>query len=505
MKRTALKTLIIVVGLISVIAVKAQSQTPTAFTYQGRLTDAGSPANGQYDFEFKLYNASAAQLGSEVTCNDVQVVNGVFLVQLDFGVSPFIPGAVASTLEIGVRPATSTGAFTTLSPRQPITSSPYSVQTINAEKLGGVDASEYVKTDDPRLTDGGPPAPGSNNYIQNSNTQQPNVSFNIGGNGLIGSKLGIGTTDLSLGYRLRVAGDDLSGVYSFTNAGNGVWGGSSSGIGVAGDSDTGDGVNGFSSSGKGVHGGSASGVGINGTSTSGNGVRGSSSEGNGVTGTSVNGFGVVAISDNKRGVYAAGKIAVFHEGTSWFRGDTTPLNTLTSGTGIAIGSVDSLQYGYIFSHDYSSGPKVLALNHGGGRVGIGTTAPDQTLSVNGGASKPGGGSWATFSDERLKNVRGPFTTGLSAIMQLQPIRYEYKPQNALGLKATGEYVGFGAQAVEKIIPEAVNRNDQGYGLVNNDPILWAMLNAIKEQQAQLEQQRKEIEALKRVTQRKNRE
>src|ERR1700752_1779913 len=41
-----------------------------------------------------------------------------------------------------------------------------------------------------------------------------------------------------------------------------------------------------------------------------------------------------------------------------------------------------------------------------GRVGIGTNAPDQMLSVNGNASKVGGGSWQTFSDERLKNIKG---------------------------------------------------------------------------------------------------
>src|SRR5206468_9704453 len=60
-----------------------------------------------------------------------------------------------------------------------------------------------------------------------------------------------------------------------------------------------------------------------------------------------------------------------------------------------------------------------------GRVGIGTTAPDQTLSVNGDASKVGGGSWLTFSDERLKNIRGNFNSGLKAVMQLQPLRYQY--------------------------------------------------------------------------------
>ena len=67
-------------------------------------------------------------------------------------------------------------------------------------------------------------------------------------------------------------------------------------------------------------------------------------------------------------------------------------------------------------------------------------------------------------------------------MQLQPLRYEYKPDNALGLKPLGEHIGFGAQEVQKISPEAVTKNDKGYLLVNNDPILSTMLNAIKEQQ-----------------------
>ncbi len=96
-----------------------------------------------------------------------------------------------------------------------------------------------------------------------------------------------------------------------------------------------------------------------------------------------------------------------------------------------------------------------------GNVGIGTTAPTDTLSVNGTASKPGGGSWAVFSDERLKNIRGQFTSGLRAVMQLQPLRYEYKPNNALDLNSAGEHIGFGAQALQKIIPEAVTRNGAG--------------------------------------------
>lgn len=139
----------------------------------------------------------------------------------------------------------------------------------------------------------------------------------------------------------------------------------------------------------------------------------------------------------------------------------------------------------------------LLLNPNGGNVGVGTTAPTDTLSVNGTASKPGGGSWAVFSDERLKNIKGNFNSGLQALMQLQPLRYEYSQRNPLGLKANQEYVGFGAQAVQKVIPEAVSQNENGYLQINNDPILWTMLNAIKEQQKEIEDLKAQIEQLKR--------
>jgi endosialidase-like protein len=137
-----------------------------------------------------------------------------------------------------------------------------------------------------------------------------------------------------------------------------------------------------------------------------------------------------------------------------------------------------------------------------GLFGIGTTAPTDTLSVNGTASKPGGGSWSVFSDERLKNIKGRFNTGLNAVMKLQPIRYEYKSDNALGLKSEGEHVGFGAQALKQIIPEAVSTTESGYLTVNNDPIIWTMLNAIKEQQKEIEQLKTEVRRLRATARRR---
>jgi hypothetical protein len=132
---------------------------------------------------------------------------------------------------------------------------------------------------------------------------------------------------------------------------------------------------------------------------------------------------------------------------------------------------------------------------GSGNVGIKTLTPDASLTVNGTADKPGGGSWGTFSDERLKDIKGGYRRGLREVMQLDPIRYEYKKDNALGLAATGEHIGLGAQAVEKVIPEAVSQNDRGYRILDNDPIIWTMLNAIKEQQRTLESQQQQIELL----------
>jgi hypothetical protein len=57
-------------------------------------------------------------------------------------------------------------------------------------------------------------------------------------------------------------------------------------------------------------------------------------------------------------------------------------------------------------------------------------------------------------------------------MRLQPLRYEYKLNNAMGLNSAGKRIGLGAHAVQQVIPEAVTKNAEGYLMVNNDPIIW---------------------------------
>lgn len=169
---------------------------------------------------------------------------------------------------------------------------------------------------------------------------------------------------------------------------------------------------------------------------------------------------------------------------------------------LLVGYETTANYGYIQAAENGVGFKILAINPNGGNVGIATNAPTETLSVNGTASKPGGGAWAVFSDERLKNIKGNFNSGLKAVMQLQPLRYEYKRDNALGLKSEGEHIGFGAGAVQKIIPEAVTKNQNGYLMVNNDPILWTMLNAIKEQQKEIAELKGQVRKLQAASHRR---
>jgi hypothetical protein len=111
--------------------------------------------------------------------------------------------------------------------------------------------------------------------------------------------------------------------------------------------------------------------------------------------------------------------------------------------GLLLGTNGTSSYKWIQSYGGA-----LAINQAGvNGVGIGTTTPDMLLSVNGGADKPGGGSWGTYSDGRLKNVNGSFASGLSQILQLHPVRYRYKPDNALGIRDTEEHIGVVAQDV----------------------------------------------------------
>ena len=110
----------------------------TAFMYQGRLNDSGSPANGNYDLRFTIYdstNIPGTVIAGPLTNSATAVSNGLFTVTLDFGPGTFT--GPARWLDIGVRTNGSVNTFTSLSPRQPILAVPYAIFANTASNLSG--------------------------------------------------------------------------------------------------------------------------------------------------------------------------------------------------------------------------------------------------------------------------------------------------------------------------------------------------------------------------------
>jgi hypothetical protein len=195
----------ILIGLIFICAASATLAQTTAFSYQGLLNNGGAAANGNFEFQFKLFDAPSGgtQVGNTFSAPTVAVINGVFTTVLDFGALAFNDGS-ARFLEIALRPAGSTNPFTILAPRTQILSALYAIQaknaqtantSLNAQQLGGLDAGAYVTT-----TSVG------NSFIKNGTALQT-ANFNISGNGSIGGNLGIGTTAPT--SRLEVNGSTL--------------------------------------------------------------------------------------------------------------------------------------------------------------------------------------------------------------------------------------------------------------------------------------------------------
>jgi hypothetical protein len=101
----------------------------TSFTYQGQLQDSGVPLDGSADVLFRLFDAAigGTQIGSAQQASGILVEKGLFTANVDFGASSL--NGDARWLELSVRSPAGGGPFTTLAPRQPVTGTPYALQT----------------------------------------------------------------------------------------------------------------------------------------------------------------------------------------------------------------------------------------------------------------------------------------------------------------------------------------------------------------------------------------
>jgi hypothetical protein len=99
----------------------------TALIHKGEYKPSGVSVTGVYDFQIVLFNgATVGTAISTVTRENVQVTQGNFTVEVDYGAPPFAT-ATQYLVETRVRAGASTGAFTTLAPRQKLNAVPYAL------------------------------------------------------------------------------------------------------------------------------------------------------------------------------------------------------------------------------------------------------------------------------------------------------------------------------------------------------------------------------------------
>lgn len=113
------------------------------------------------------------------------------------------------------------------------------------------------------------------------------------------------------------------------------------------------------------------------------------------------------------------------------------------------------------------------------------------------AYKLGGGSWTAWSDERLKTNITPYEDGLNSVLAIKPIKFKYNKK--LGIDTDKEFIGVIAQELNEVAPYMVGSFEQDgidYMDVDNSAMTYMLINAVKEQQEQIETLKREIEALK---------
>jgi hypothetical protein len=403
------------------------------FTYQGKLIDTNSPANGQYDLQFTLYDTPTAGtlVGSPITMTNQTVTDGLFTVQLDFGASAF--QGSARWLEIAVQP-TSGGGYTTLSPRQPLTAAPYALSL----KPGAIITGSLSPVTSPVIS------------VTNTNT-------GLGSTGIYGSggRYGVrGATNS--GWGVYGSSSSSAGVYG--NGGSyGVWGQSGNGIGVNGDSFSASasspgvygtnsggssGVIGFSYGGSGstsmgVSGisGSTDGVGVKGQSDTGSGatgVWGASASGYGVYGTGGS-FGVYGYSGGGYALYGYSNSGTGVYGSGGFQG--------VYATG---GSYGVQAYGSTAVYASGSSTAVYATAGSYGVQGYGNT--DGVYAQGGSYGVYAQGNTALYGSGSSYGVQGYGNTGVYGSGY-----YGVEGQGTYGVYGTGSYLaGYFANNVQVV-------------------------------------------------------
>jgi hypothetical protein len=103
-------------------------------------------------------------------------------------------------------------------------------------------------------------------------------------------------------------------------------------------------------------------------------------------------------------------------------------------------------------------------------------------------------TWETTSDQRIKKNIVDNDDGLSVLSQIQVRNFEYRTPDEItelpshaAIEQEGMQLGVIAQEIQQVLPECVSENSTGVLSVNTDPLVWYLINAVKELKAEIEQ------------------
>lgn len=116
------------------------------------------------------------------------------------------------------------------------------------------------------------------------------------------------------------------------------------------------------------------------------------------------------------------------------------------------------------------------------------------LEVRNGVTYTASGTVSSWSDARLKSNIQPFTSGLDVIQKINPVRFQYRENAPFATQDI--QIGVIAQELEQVAPYMVSKHHTGTASdlrsVNNQAYVFLLINAIKEQQQQIEQQQTQL-------------
>ncbi len=508
----------------------------TAFTYQGQLKSNGAPVNDVVSMTFRLFEEPAGGTSaSELISNShVEVVNGLFTVDLDFGSVPF--SGSERYLEVAID-------GTVLSPRQRIAPVPYALRSLNA---AAVEESNWqnngdnvfltsgnagIGTDQPQAmlhlqrplaktslrfqtvrfaegppassvkTPGAAAASGAGQVWTSPNSAR--VSDDIRATASFSATTGTPDADttqpltlsncgFSIPPQAQVVGIQVSvegqGSCNCTNCdrctisvGTELLGGSGPAVMPAITLAPSDGVVPF--------GGTFERWGLDWTAAAVNsasfGPRLAASLALLNTFICIPGFGC---SYSPCDCTGSGSIGIDAVTVTVFFYDVSVTSTPVDWS---FGIPETSSAIQLSTQADLSNPAVYvdAMNH----VGINTTNPGTfQLAVVGFAAKTTGTSWSALSDARLKRNVEPVTNALERLLSLRGVTFEFTDEGiSTGLASKGRHTGFIAQQVEQVFPEWVGESN-GYKFITEDGTSALLVEALRELRREKDAQIREL-------------